>query len=183
MEDRKEAVSLTMKREIRTSFGSYVNRRVSSGRASASASWKVLPFPVGGDLVDHHPGVFGADVEGGLDPLGELLDGQIEEITVQFGIEDAVAALVSGTPDQQLVIVDMHGDVLGDVLQRLGPAQGQVLTLGLLHRLGEVFGALDIDFGAHHLEALHDAEDPFPALFVFGPLARHFFLEPGFLGG
>ena len=141
-----------------------------------------FPFPVGGDLVDHHLGVFGGDVEGGLHPLGELLNGQIEEIPVQFGIENPVTSLVPGSADQELMVVDVDGHVLGDVLQRLGPAQGQVLAFGLLHRVGEVFGALDIDLGAQHLETFHDAEDPFPTLFVFGPLARHFFLESGLLG-
>jgi len=69
------------------------------------------------------------------------------------------------------MIVDVDGDVLGDVLQRLGPAQGQVLAFGLLHRIGEVLGALDVDLGALHLETLHDAEDPLAALLVFGGAA------------
>ncbi len=53
-----------------------------------------LPLPVGGDLADQHLSVFRADVEGGLDPLGKLRDGQVEEVAVELRVDDAVAALL-----------------------------------------------------------------------------------------
>ena len=88
------------------------------------------------------------DEKGGNGSFGKLVDRQIEKVPVQFGVQDAVAPLAPGAADQQLVVIDVHRDVFGDVLQGLGPAQHQGLPLGLAHGLGEIFAPLDVDLGA-----------------------------------
>lgn len=82
----------------------------------------------------------------------------------------------------ELMVVDVHGHVLGDVHQRLGPAQGQGLAFGGLHGLGEVLGALHVDAGAGVVEALEDGEHAFVGCTVAVDLAFDLVLKALFMG-
>src|SRR5208283_919385 len=85
-------------------------------------------------------------------PVGKLLDRLIKEVTVEFGIQNAVAPCPAHASRQQLVLVDMHGDVP----QGLGPAQHQRLAFGLLERPREIQGTFNVYVRARSLEALQD---------------------------
>jgi hypothetical protein len=81
------------------------------------------------------------------------------------------------------VVVDVNRHLLGNGLERFRPTEGQVLSLGLPHRVGEVFGPLNVDARALHLKAFEDVENPLTVFFIFRTAAEHFFLESCFLGG
>ena len=87
-------------------------------------------------------------VAGGLLAGGQVAHGDVEEVAVEFRIQDAVTAdLGTGAAEQQLTVFDFHGHVLGDVHERLGPAEHEGLPFGFLHGLGEVQGAFHVDDG------------------------------------
>ena len=115
-----------------------------------------LVLPVGGDDLFHGAGVFGIDVEGGSLVAGQLLEGGRLIVAVQFGIQDAVTgALLAATTGDELVIVDVDGHVLADVLEGLGPAQHQQFAFGLLHGFGEQQRALHVDMGLFAFKGSH----------------------------
>ena len=105
-----------------------------------------LALPVGGDFLHNDLGVFGSDLSGGLLTGGQVAHSDVEEVAVEFGVEDTVAAVLSGSAaEEELTVLNDHGDVLGDVHEGLGPAENEGLAFGFLHGLGEVQGALNVD--------------------------------------
>ena len=140
-------------------LGIVVGQLVDFRRQSGGQSFVVgLALPVRSDLFDHALGVFSGDGGGRGGAGGQVFHGHVQEVAVQFGVQDAVTAVAAGAAQQQLVVLHVHGDVLGDVHQSLGPAQHQGLAFGFLHGLGEVQGAFDVDAGLHAVEAFQHAE-------------------------
>ena len=140
-------------------LGIVVGQLVDLGRQGGGQGFVVgLALPVGGDLLDDALGILSGDGGRRGGAGGQVLHGHVQEVAVQFGVQDAVTAVAAGAAQQQLVILHIHGDVPGDVHQGLGPAQHQGLPFGLLHGLGEVQGAFDVDTGLHAVETFQHAE-------------------------
>ena len=105
-----------------------------------------LALPVGGDFFHNDLGVFGSDLSGGLLTGGQVAHSDVKEVAVEFGVQDAVTAVLSGgAAEEELTVLNDDGDVLGDVHEGLGPAEHEGLAFGFLHGLGEVQGALNVD--------------------------------------
>ena len=105
-----------------------------------------LALPVGGDFFHNDLGVFGSDLGGGLLTGGQVAHSDVEEVAVEFGVEDTVAAVLSGSAaEEELTVLNDHGDVLSDVHEGLGPAQHEGLAFGFLHGLSEVQSAFNVD--------------------------------------
>ena len=92
-----------------------------------------LAFPVGGDFLHHAPGVAFRDVRRGLLAGGQIAYGDIQKVSVQFGVQNAVAAVAAGAAEQELIFLHADGDVLRNVHQGLGPAQSKMLAFRLTH--------------------------------------------------
>ena len=105
-----------------------------------------LALPVGGDFFHNDLGVFGSDLSGGLLTGGQVAHSDVKEVAVEFGVQDAVTAVLSGSAaEEELTVLNDDGDVLGDVHEGLGPAEHEGLAFGFLHGLGEVQSALNVD--------------------------------------
>ena len=104
--------------------GIVVGQLVDFGRKSLVQSFMVgAALPEGSDLFDHDLGVFGADGGRRLRTGGQVAHGDVKEVAVEFGIEDAVTAVMTtAAAEQELVVLHHDGDVLGDVHESLGPA-------------------------------------------------------------
>jgi len=123
---------------------------------------KSFPFPERCDFLDDNPGIPVGNAKRRLGPLGKLLDGQIQKITVKLRIKDTVPAGASDTTRKELSIINIDGDIFSNALHGLGPAQNQRLTFGLCHGLGEVFCPFDINPGLESLETVQDRKHSFP---------------------
>ncbi len=127
-----------------------------------------LALPEGGDFLGDDLAVFLLYDEGAHVALGEFGHRHVEEVAVQLGVEDAITALAAGAAGQELVVVDVDRDLLGHVLEGLGPAQHEGLALRLAHGLREVLAALDVDLGGYGLDPVQNLEGP--AVGLGGPM-------------
>ena len=116
-------------------------------------------LPEGSDLLNHDLGVFGADGSRRLRTSGKVAHGDVEEVAVEFGIQDTVTAVMTAaTAEEELIVLHHDGDVLGNVHQSLGPAENQRLAHGFRHGLGEVQGAFHVDSGLLAVETFQQLE-------------------------
>ena len=138
-----------------------------------------LSFPIRSDFFDGDAGIFLGNAERGLGTVGQFLNGQIHKIAVQLGKEDAIATPAADAAGQELIVVDIDGDVLGDVLEGLGPAQNEGLAFRPLKGFGEITGPFHIDHGLLIAERIQNAVHPLTPGRLVNPL--YFFLNPLFL--
>ena len=140
--------------------GIVVGQLVDFGGQSAVQRFVVgTALPEGSDLFDHDLGVFGADGGRRLGTGGQVAHGDIEEVAVEFGIQDAVTTVMTAAAaEDELIVLHHDRDVLGDVHQSLGPAEHQRLTHGFGHGLGEVQGAFHVDGGFLAVETFEQLE-------------------------
>jgi hypothetical protein len=143
------------------------------GQGGVELFVKGLALPEGSDLLDDDLRVLGGDGRGGLGAGGEVAHRDVQEVAVQFRIENAVTAVATGATQKQLVVLDIYGHVLGDVTEGLGPAQDKRLSLGLLHGLGEIQRPFDIDAGLLSVEAFEHLENTTVCLAKFILFAFH----------
>ena len=117
-----------------------------------------LVLPVGGDDVFHSLGVFGADYEGGGLVPGKFLQGSCLIVAVEFWIKDAVPrTLLAAASGKELIVVDVDGHVLANVLQSLCPAKDKELAFGLAHGFSEEQGSFHVDVGLFAFKGCHKA--------------------------
>ena len=119
-----------------------------------------LAVPVRADLVDDDVDVLIHDADGGILAGGEIVQNALVEIPVQFGIQNAVAAVVPAeTSHNELGILNIDRHFLRDIHQRLRPAECQMLSLGFPHGLGEIPGALHVDDGRSAVKRFKHVDD------------------------
>ncbi|MNI38715.1 hypothetical protein D3C73_928690 [compost metagenome] len=106
------------------------------GQSLGQCFMKGLAFPVWRYLIDNNCGIRCGEIKGGLAPAGQVLNHRIQIIPVQLRIENPVSSGITASPGDQLMLVNIDGDVPGDMQQRLGPPQDQHFAL----RLSEGFG-------------------------------------------
>ncbi|KAF5044587.1 hypothetical protein DSECCO2_490250 [anaerobic digester metagenome] len=166
------------------SFGIVVGQLVHfRGQGGVELLVEGLALPEGGDLLDDDHGVLGGDGRGRGRAVRQLLHRDVQEVAVQFGVEDAVAAVAAGAAEQELVVLDIDGHVLGDVLHGLGPAQNQRLAFGLLHGLGEIEGSFYVNARLLPVESLQHLENTTVCFAKSVFLALDFVIKPLFLRG
>ncbi len=142
-----------------------------------------LAFPVGGDFLHHAPGVAFRDVRRGLLAGGQIAYGDIQKVPVQFGIQNAVAAVAARAAEQELIFLHAHGDVFRNVHQGFGPAQSKMLAFRLPHGFGEIQCALDVDARLLSVKPFQQAEHAGMSFAEMVFLALNLFLQAFFLWG
>ena len=116
-------------------------------------------LPERSDLLNHDLGVFGADGSRRLRAGGKVAHGDVEEVAVEFGVQDAVTSVMTtAAAEEELIVLHHDGDVLGNVHQSLGPAENQGLTHGFGHGLREEQSAFDVDSGLLAVETFQQLE-------------------------
>ena len=140
--------------------GIVVGQLVDFGGKSLVQSFVIgAALPERSDLLNHDLGVFGADGSRRLRAGWKVAHGDVEEVAVEFGVQDAVTAVMTtAAAEEELVVLHHDGDVLGNVHQSLGPAENQRLTHGFGHGLREVQSAFDVDSGLLAVETFQQLE-------------------------
>jgi hypothetical protein len=116
-------------------------------------------LPVRRNFFNNALGVFRRDRGGRGLAGGQIAHGDIQKVAVQFGIQNTVTAIATGAAKQQLVFLHVDGHVFRNVHEGLCPAQYQGLTVCLLHGLGEVQRAFNVDARLLALKALQQLEN------------------------
>ena len=117
-------------------------------QAAVQVLMKGLVLPVGGDDVLDHLGIFRIHFKRRRFVARQFLQGRSLIVSVQFGIQNAVArALTTATAGNELVVVNVDRHLFANVLERLGPAQHEHLPFGFLHGFGEQLCPLHVDEG------------------------------------
>ena len=116
-----------------------------------------LAFPVGGDLFHNNLDVFLRNLEGALVAVFEVGQHLAVKVAVNFGVQNAVAAKLAHAASNKLVGGDVDGHLFGNVLEGLGPAQGQQFAFGFTHGFGEILGAFNVHMGQGKLVLFQNA--------------------------
>ena len=141
-----------------------------------------LALPVGSDFLHDDFRVFRADGGRRLFAGGQIAHRDVEEVAVEFRVQNAVTAyLGAGAAEKKLPVLHFHGHVSGDVHEGLGPAQNQRLTFGFLHGLGEIQGAFHVDDGRLTFKLGDEVEHTGMRVVVFVLLALLFVEDALFL--
>ena len=190
LDGRTEGRGLIDDKTGNQAFGIVVGQLVHFGRQGGIKVLMIgLAFPVRRNFLNDALGVLGRDSGRGSPAGGQLAHGDVQKVAVQFGIENAVAAVATGTAQQKLIFLHTDRNIFGDVHERLGPTQHQGLAFGFLHGLGEVQGAFNIDTRLLPVEAFQQFENAGVrfaefVLFALDPIIETLFLGgPAFAGG
>ena len=153
------------------------------GKSGVQSFMERLALPVGSDLLNHAPGVLGIDGSRGSGTGGQVLYGDVKEVTIKFRVKDAItAAAGAGAAKKKHIVFNSDGDVLSDLAESLGPAEHERLAFGFLHGLGEVKGAFNVDDGLLAIKTLEHAEGALMRFAETVNLAVYTILDAEFLG-
>ena len=137
-----------------------VGQPVRFGRkAPVQSLMKGSAFPVGRYFLRRDADVLLAHVQGRRFPVRKRAQRFVHEIAVQFGIQNAVTPGVgAAAPHNKLHGLHIYRNVLGNMLQRLCPAQHQGLPLCPSHGFREQPSALYVDDRRHAVKSVQNGE-------------------------
>ena len=136
-----------------------------------------LAFPVGGNLFHNNLDVFLRNLEGALVAVFEVGQHFAVKVAVDFGVQNAVTPKLAHAASNKLVGGDVNGHLLGNILEGLGPAQGQQFAFGFTHGFGEILGAFNVHMGQGKLVLFQNAINALAAIPVNAFINNAIFLR------